>query len=159
MKRGGGRRYYRPDDVALLRGIRHLLYGEGYTIRGVQRILREHNVKFVQAVWQPDAPQPSPRPAEKLKPADDEVEDRRTNEEVEQGRKLFGLLPALLGDATAAQGAGTVRKESRPASQQLAPPAGARNTIPREDLRKLQAALHELGECRRLIDTALAREA
>ena len=42
MKRGGGRRYYRPDDVDLLRGIRHLLYGEGYTIRGVQRILREH---------------------------------------------------------------------------------------------------------------------
>ena len=41
MKRGGGRRYYRPDDVDLLRGIRHLLYGEGYTIRGVQRILKE----------------------------------------------------------------------------------------------------------------------
>ena len=40
MKRGGGRRYYRPDDLDLLRGIRHLLYGEGYTIRGVQRLLR-----------------------------------------------------------------------------------------------------------------------
>ena len=37
LKRGGGRRYYRPDDVELLRAIRHLLYGEGYTIRGVQR--------------------------------------------------------------------------------------------------------------------------
>ena len=58
LKRGGGRRYYRPDDVDLLRGIRHLLYGEGYTIRGVQRILREHGVKFVQAVWQEGAPQP-----------------------------------------------------------------------------------------------------
>ena len=42
MKRGGGRRYYRPDDVDLLRGIRHLLYEEGYTIRGVQRILRDN---------------------------------------------------------------------------------------------------------------------
>ncbi len=41
MKRGGGRRYYRPEDVELLRGIRHLLYREGYTIRGVQKILRE----------------------------------------------------------------------------------------------------------------------
>jgi DNA-binding transcriptional MerR regulator len=51
MKRGGGRRYYRPDDVDLLRGVRHLLYGEGYTIRGVQRILREHGVTFVQTVW------------------------------------------------------------------------------------------------------------
>ena len=39
MKRAGGRRYYRPDDVDLLRGIRHLLYGDGYTIRGVQRLL------------------------------------------------------------------------------------------------------------------------
>jgi DNA-binding transcriptional MerR regulator len=59
MKRGGGRRYYRPDDVDLLRGIRHLLYGEGYTIRGVQRLLREQGVRFVQNVWQPGAPQPS----------------------------------------------------------------------------------------------------
>src|SRR5690606_29625260 len=47
MKRGGGRRYYRPDDVDLLRGIRTLLYGEGYTIRGVQRILKEHGPRFV----------------------------------------------------------------------------------------------------------------
>lgn len=41
LKRGGGRRYYRPEDVELLRRIRRLLYGEGYTIRGVQRVLRE----------------------------------------------------------------------------------------------------------------------
>lgn len=47
MKRGGGRRYYRPDDVDLLRGIRHLLYDEGYTIKGVQRILKERGVRFV----------------------------------------------------------------------------------------------------------------
>jgi DNA-binding transcriptional MerR regulator len=50
MKRSGGRRYYRPDDVDLLRGIRRLLYGEGYTIRGVQRILKEHGVKAVQGL-------------------------------------------------------------------------------------------------------------
>ena len=50
MKRSGGRRYYRPDDVNLLRGIRRLLYGEGYTIRGVQRILRDHGVKAVQGL-------------------------------------------------------------------------------------------------------------
>jgi DNA-binding transcriptional MerR regulator len=47
MKRGGGRRYYRPEDVALLRGIRFLLYSDGYTIRGVQKILREHGPRFV----------------------------------------------------------------------------------------------------------------
>ena len=55
MKRGGGRRYYRPDDIDLLRGIRHLLYGEGYTIRGAQRILKDHGIKFVQGVWKPGA--------------------------------------------------------------------------------------------------------
>ncbi len=47
MKRGGGRRYYRPEDVALLRGIKHLLYGEGYTIRGVQRILKDQGNQYV----------------------------------------------------------------------------------------------------------------
>jgi DNA-binding transcriptional MerR regulator len=50
LKRGGGRRYYRPDDVDLLKGIRHFLYGEGYTIRGVQRILKAEGIRFVQAV-------------------------------------------------------------------------------------------------------------
>jgi DNA-binding transcriptional MerR regulator len=50
LKRGGGRRYYRPDDVDLLKGIRHLLYGEGYTIKGVQRILKSEGIRFVQAV-------------------------------------------------------------------------------------------------------------
>jgi len=45
LKRGGGRRYYRPEDVALLRRIRELLYGEGYTIKGVQRLLRDGLVK------------------------------------------------------------------------------------------------------------------
>lgn len=48
MKRGGGRRYYRPEDLELLRGIRHLLHAEGYTIKGVQKILREHGVEHVK---------------------------------------------------------------------------------------------------------------
>ena len=47
MKRGGGRRYYRPEDVALLRGIRFLLYNDGYTIRGVQKILREQGPRYL----------------------------------------------------------------------------------------------------------------
>ncbi|HIF08801.1 MAG TPA: MerR family transcriptional regulator [Sneathiellales bacterium] len=47
MKRGGGRRYYRPEDVLLLRGIRNLLYHEGYTIRGVQKVLRDAGTKVV----------------------------------------------------------------------------------------------------------------
>ncbi|MGJ8532818.1 MAG: MerR family transcriptional regulator [Alphaproteobacteria bacterium] len=55
MKRGGGRRYYRPQDVELLRGIRVLLYGEGYTIKGVQRLLKERGVKVVMAVGRGEA--------------------------------------------------------------------------------------------------------
>ena len=50
LKRGGGRRYYRPGDVDLLKGIRALLYSEGYTIRGVQRILREEGNGYVSSV-------------------------------------------------------------------------------------------------------------
>lgn len=47
LKRGGGRRYYRPEDVELLRGVRTLLYNDGYTIKGVQKVFREQGVKFV----------------------------------------------------------------------------------------------------------------
>ena len=49
LKRGGGRRYYRPEDIALLERIRILLYDEGYTIKGVQRLLREGGAKAVVA--------------------------------------------------------------------------------------------------------------
>lgn len=48
MKRGGGRRLYRPSDVELLRGIRDLLQNAGYTIKGVQRLLREHGIEHVK---------------------------------------------------------------------------------------------------------------
>jgi DNA-binding transcriptional MerR regulator len=50
MKRGGGRRYYRPADVQLLRGIRHLLQTAGYTIKGVQKILREDGAEDVKRI-------------------------------------------------------------------------------------------------------------
>ena len=50
LKRGGGRRYYRPEDVLLLKGIRHLLYDQGFTIKGVQKILKEHGARNVIAI-------------------------------------------------------------------------------------------------------------
>lgn len=50
MKRAGGRRYYRPADIELLKGIHSLLYSQGYTIRGVQRILKEENVAYVVGI-------------------------------------------------------------------------------------------------------------
>ncbi|WP_434621323.1 MerR family transcriptional regulator [Tabrizicola sp. M-4] len=69
VKRAGGRRYYRPSDVALLAGIKRLLHDDGMTIRGVQKILREHGIRYVAALGDgadpallpevaPDAPVP-----------------------------------------------------------------------------------------------------
>ncbi len=55
LKRGGGRRYYRPEDIDLLRSIRELLYTEGYTIKGVQKLLREGGTRFAAAMPTPAA--------------------------------------------------------------------------------------------------------
>ena len=55
LKRGGGRRYYRPDDVELLRAIKQLLYGEGYTIKGVQKLFKEQGARTVAAAKQSHA--------------------------------------------------------------------------------------------------------
>ena len=52
VKRGGGRRYYRPNDIALLRGIQDLLHVQGMTIKGVQKVLKEHGAKHVMGVGQ-----------------------------------------------------------------------------------------------------------
>jgi DNA-binding transcriptional MerR regulator len=98
MKRGGGRRYYRPDDIDLLRGIRHLLYGEGYTIRGVQRILKDQGLRYVQTVWQPGA---AGAVAPEFEDVDFAAEEGDSPEKPgrERGRGLFGLLPSLIGNA------------------------------------------------------------
>jgi DNA-binding transcriptional MerR regulator len=70
MKRGGGRRYYRPEDVYLLRGIQRLLYQDGFTIKGAQKLIREHGARsLIEAIrlgqgletWrQGEAVQPAP---------------------------------------------------------------------------------------------------
>jgi len=81
LKRAGGRRYYRPDDVELLRRIQALLYTDGYTIKGVQKMLRENGVKSLLTEGRDDdaeapaaAPekpaQPAAAPAKSLSPAE-----------------------------------------------------------------------------------------
>lgn len=62
MKRAGGRRYYRPEDVALIAHIRDLLYGQGYTIRGVQKLLREGGMPAPNPAAPPVSPPSPPRP-------------------------------------------------------------------------------------------------
>ena len=56
MKRAGGRRFYRPQDIAVLQGVRRLLHEEGYTIKGVQRLHREQGVARLVAAGQGEAP-------------------------------------------------------------------------------------------------------
>ena len=187
MKRGGGRRYYRPDDIDLLRGIRHLLYGEGYTIRGVQRILREQGGRFVQAVWQEGAPQPPHGVVEE----EEFVEEVVMTDEitVEEDRGLRGRFASLIGrdlgdrqddaEASAEPPLSTAPVPhidstdraihgvtvSGPPDEGVESPLATRQQpsettgggLGREDLRKLHAALHELVECRKLIDAVVSR--
>jgi DNA-binding transcriptional MerR regulator len=65
VKRAGGRRYYRPDDVDLLRGIRALLYADGLTIKGVQKILRDQGVRYVTDIGRGDTSLLAPRATRK----------------------------------------------------------------------------------------------
>jgi hypothetical protein len=148
------------------------LYGEGYTIRGVQRILREQGSKFVEAVWREGAPQP-PHGAmgEELYAEEEKAEPLPVSEKP-------GLLGRLIGrdlgdkedDARERvepplEAAPVPRIEpsdrTQPEPAMVPPPQPAAQPavqpgLGRDDLRKLHAALHELGECRKLIDTALA---
>jgi DNA-binding transcriptional MerR regulator len=183
MKRGGGRRYYRPDDINLLRGIRHLLYGEGYTIRGVQRILREQGARFVQAVWQEGAPQPPHGSVVDEAFADEaaSAQAEAADESRGLGSRLSSLIGRNLGDRqndTEARlepplhSAPVLRVEPsdrviEAAETEMAPSPesvtpSATPSVParltRDDLRKLHSVLHELAECRRLIDAAVARQ-
>jgi len=170
MKRGGGRRYYRPDDIDLLRGIRHLLYGEGYTIRGAQRILKDHGIKFVQGVWKAGAPQPA-RASEVPEPEIPEAPplarapsaSGRRGDPDSAHRRLFGLLPSFLSSGLDEERLAESRRTDTdaailpsplaPRPRETASPAAA---LQQDSLRKLQETLRELQECRRLLDTAIA---
>lgn len=68
LKRGGGRRYYRPEDVELLRQIQNLLYGEGYTIKGVQRLLKDGKVDDDPDARRAEADEPLPLEPVRLEP-------------------------------------------------------------------------------------------
>ena len=178
MKRSGGRRYYRPDDVNLLRGIRRLLYGEGYTIRGVQRILREHGIKSVQSLTDTvpgQAPAVFDGPAF---PDSDALEDADIENDVEMDTEEaaapspHGLSsPFSLRDLGPPLGDPNMPLAVQPAPAPVRPPvqaahvggpSGAEAYAPpnvrrtsKADRGKLQAALDDLIGARALIDQAL----
>jgi DNA-binding transcriptional MerR regulator len=142
MKRSGGRRYYRPDDVDLLRGIRRLLYGEGYTIRGVQRILKEHGVKTVQGLVDGST----------ALPALGAPGDQAMRGEADVGEEEVVVDAGEDEDEIA-----TGRAPSSPRASVAAPVAAMPNSLAsanarKLDLARLEAVLQDLIACRQLLD-------
>jgi DNA-binding transcriptional MerR regulator len=153
MKRSGGRRYYRPDDVDLLKGIRRLLYGEGYTIRGVQRILKEHGIKSVQGI----ADQTT---AVSFGAVEDAVGLSMQEPEDGEGDIDYrfvdpdedGILASFKGRPPAAQ-----PSAARAARERAAPPAPtvAAPRVAAAERERLERVLHDLVAVRQLLDTAM----
>lgn len=96
MKRGGGRRYYRPADIELLRGIQRLLYGEGYTIRGVQQILKREGVDYVKNLK--PALLSSKKPAEKSKRTALDIKPKKAAKASSIPQSDEALLNSLLSE-------------------------------------------------------------
>lgn len=141
MKRGGGRRYYRPQDVELIKGIRHMLYDQGYTIKGVQRLLRENGSHMVVAIGHGDmaaidaiaqrkrelAVASEPPPPQRRPVEDDTLVGESR---VKPSRRFFGL------------GKG----------EEDGPVASDTGKLSRDNRALLQEALFDLLECKRLLD-------
>lgn len=139
MKRGGGRRYYRPQDVELIKGIRHMLYDQGYTIKGVQKLLRDNGNQFLVAIGNGNMAAidaiAQRKQAEVAQPAAGQA--RMPDEEmlvgepkVKPSRRFFGFGKA---------------DEDGP----VQPDSGK---LSRDNRALLQEALFDLLECKRLLD-------
>ena len=134
MKRRGGRRYYRPDDVDLLRGIKTLLYEEGYTIRGVQRLLKEQGNRLAVDIGKGQPPagvilEPSlPHESDAVKSVSEVASEKASKPSKQKG--LLGRIASQLSDS-----------EDNFQAQ-----------IEGNDLKTLQSTLQDLLECKRLLD-------
>lgn len=141
MKRAGGRRYYRPADVDLLKGIRTLLYGEGYTIRGVQRILKEEGVAYVVGVGRGEVIARKSDAARDGAPAPGtaRVAPRLTRAAAVPGPGRAPMAPHFAGSDGATADPRVVHKLSDTHAEAL------------------KAALKDLTDARRLLDPAASR--
>ncbi|MEZ5811710.1 MAG: MerR family transcriptional regulator [Rhizobiaceae bacterium] len=135
MKRGGGRRYYRPNDVDLIKGIRYLLYDQGYTIKGVQKLLRENGVSYVVALGAGNAEAAeaimASRQASDALQAEDEMVGKA---KPRPGRRFLGLGKAEDGGEESA--------------------ASGERQLSKDNHALLQETLFDLLECKRLLDQA-----
>ncbi|MEO3387621.1 MerR family transcriptional regulator [Mesorhizobium sp. CAU 1741] len=144
MKRGGGRRYYRPQDVELIKGIRHMLYDQGYTIKGVQKLLRDNGSQFLVAIGNGDMAAVeaiAQRKQAELDAAEEAAVARERSERgddemlvgqprVRPGRRFFGLGK----------------------SEEDGPVQEGEQRLSRDNRALLQEALFDLLECKRLLD-------
>ncbi len=137
LKRGGGRRYYRPQDVELIKGIKTMLYDQGYTIKGVQKLLRENGNQFVAAIGAGDIA--AVEAIAQRKQAIQQAPQQRGQSEdevllgepkVRPNRRFFGLGKA---------------DEDGPVSSDS-------GKLSRDNRALLQEALFDLLECKRLLD-------
>ena len=150
MKRSGGRRYYRPDDVDLLRGIRRLLYGEGYTIRGVQRILKEHGIGSVQRLADASAVASfgaiEEAVGQSLQEGDDDAVPGIDLDDDDYEGGADGIDFRLL----------ETDEDGMPAAFDAGPIPGVVGTAPRLlDVTRLEGVLQELVSCRQLLDQVM----
>jgi DNA-binding transcriptional MerR regulator len=157
MKRGGGRRYYRPEDTNLLKGIRFLLYGEGYTIKGVQRILKEQGVRHVASVWQEmeeesgEAPAPVQQVAQS--PAQAEPAARVETQAPAPRQPAPEISPQVSPQLAAPPAPEPAPAPPAPVAVPQPAVAASRAGLSSDDVRQLKAALFELIECKRMLDT------
>lgn len=140
LKRGGGRRYYRPEDVLLLKGIRHLLYDQGFTIKGVQKILKDQGVRYVIGIGEG-------RPVEALPEAGPMPEGEPEFDE--DFASESAVIPEVDSDADAAPQAAPARLKL-PSFRPQPKSAGLTGT----DRDKLSDVLRELLDCKRLLERA-----
>lgn len=138
MKRAGGRRYYRPGDIELLKGIRSLLYKEGYTIRGVQKILKDDGPSHVAGVGR------------------GEIEPRKR-----EGEMASAPPPGMAKAAPRILKSGAQQAAETQLALKL-PPADAGDvkavtSLSESHAEMLRAALQDLGDARKILDPALPR--
>lgn len=147
LKRGGGRRYYRPEDVMLLKGIRRLLYDQGFTIKGVQRILKEQGPRYVIGVGEG-------RPIEQLSPtalAPDGSGVEVDEPVVEYGEYTEADEPQVETVESGQGGADKPRFQLSNLMPKAAPRPPGLTTADRE---KLSDVLRELLDCKRMLERA-----
>lgn len=153
LKRGGGRRYYRPDDVLLLKGIRHLLYDQGFTIKGVQRILKDQGTRYVIAIGEGGTLDSiAPLRDEPLVP---EAEFEDITDEVDDIDSSFEAIDPRAEPGFAAESRAQAMAPTNTQSPlQRFLPQRPQHALDADDREKLEQVLKDLLDCKRSLERA-----